>query len=110
MISQSSPRSRTLLKRAFIAIGLGLVATFGLNVLAFFADGLEHPLLSSVLIWPNTFFQSLAPLHNIGTAERPIMEGTPLNFLAFVASIPLAWLVYSCIAYIWLHSRNRRSD
>lgn len=110
MISQSGHRSRTFLKRAFIAIGVGFVATIGLNVLAFFADGLAHPFLSGVLIWPNTLLQSLAPLHNIGTAERPIMEGTPLNFLAFIASIPLSWLVYSFIAYIWLHARNRRRD
>jgi hypothetical protein len=110
MISQSGPRSRTLLKRILIAIGVGFVATLGLNVLAFFADRLDYRFLSSALIWPNTLLQSLAPLHNIGTAERPIMEGTPLNFLAFIASIPLAWLVYSCIVYVWLYSQKRRRN
>ena len=87
---------------------LGLLATLALNVLAYVADYLGCPLLSNVLIWPNALLQSLIPLHNIGTAERPIMEGTPLNFLAFIASIPFGWLVYSCIAYAWLYSRERQ--
>jgi hypothetical protein len=110
MIVQSGSRIQVLLKRAAIAIVLGFLATLGLNVLAYIADHLGYSLLSSVLIWPNALLQSLIPLHNIGTAERPIMEGTPLNFLAFIASIPFAWLVYSCIAYAWLYSRERHVD
>lgn len=46
-------------------------------------------------------------MYNIGTAERPVMEGTPLSFLAFIASIPLSWLVYSIFAYICLCALKR---
>lgn len=102
MINQSDSRSRSV-----IAIVVGFLVTLGLNILAFIASKLQHPLLSSALIWPNTFLQCLTPLHNIGTAERPIMEGTPLNFLAFMASVPFAWLIYSLIAYVWLRARKR---
>jgi len=38
------------------------------------------------------------------------MEGTPLNFLAFIASIPFAWLIYSFFAYVWFSSRKRNLD
>jgi len=93
--------------RSVIAIVVGFLVTLGLNILAFTASKLQYPLLSSALVWPNTFLQSLTPLHNIGTAERPTMEGTPLNFLAFFAGILLAWLIYSLIAYVWLRSRKR---
>lgn len=110
MINQTGRRSRPLLKYAAISILVGLAATLAFNVLAFLADSLHYPFLTSALIWPNTFLQSLVPLHNIGTAEKPIMEGTPLNFLAFIVSIPLAWLVYSVIAYVCLHVRSRNRD
>jgi hypothetical protein len=98
------------MKRVFIAIAVGFLATLGLNVLAFVADTLGCALLSSVLIWPNTLLQSLTPVYNIGTAERPVMEGTPLNFLAFIGSIPLSWLVYFLITYIFLSALSGRTD
>lgn len=109
MMSQPDTRYRMLLKRAGVAIAVGFLVTLGLNSLAFVADKLEYPLLSDALIWPNTFLQSQVPLNNIGTAEKPIMEGTPLNFLAFIASIPLSWVIYSCVAYFWLSTRKRNS-
>jgi hypothetical protein len=107
MIGQSGPRSGARLKRVGVAVVMGFLLTLGLNGLAFSTGNLGYPLLSKMLIWPNTLLQSLIPLNNIGTAERPIMEGTPLNVLAFIASIPLAWFVYFCIAYVWLASRKR---
>jgi hypothetical protein len=110
MIVQSGSRLQGLLKRVTIAIVLGFLATFGLNVLGYVADHLGYSLLSNVLTWPNALFQSLIPPHNIGTAESPIIVGTPLNFLAFIASIPFAWLVYSCITYAWLYSREQHAD
>jgi hypothetical protein len=100
---------RSTCKRAFIAIAVGFLATIALNVLAFVADKLGWPFISSVLIWPNTILQSLTPMYNIGTAQRPVMEGTPLNFFAFIVSIPMSWLVYSRITYLVLSTLKGRS-
>jgi hypothetical protein len=96
-------------KRLIPALLIGLLLTgglFGLSLLAANA-GLES--LARGLLWPNTLLQGLAPLGNIGTPERPIYEGTPLNFLAFLASIPLGLVIYTAAAYVILGWRGRRS-
>lgn len=109
MIDQSNRRSTKRIKRALIAIAVGFLATLALNVLAFVADKLGFPLISSLLIWPNTILQSLTPMYNIGTAQRPVMEGTPLNFFAFIVSILMSWLVYSLITYVFLSTLKGRT-
>ena len=96
-------------KRIFLALLIGLVLTAGLLGLSFVADDAGLDSLASVLLWPNTLLQSLAPLGNIGTPERPIYEGTPLNFLAFFASVPLGFAVYTAAAYVILGRWGRRS-
>ena len=67
--------------------------------------------LSGILLWPNTVLQNLVPvaygLSNIGTPNHPLYEGTPVNILAFFISFPLAILVYSIVAYIFLRWRKR---
>jgi hypothetical protein len=61
------------------------------------------------LLWQNTLLQGFAPLGNMGTPEHPIYEGTPLNFLAFLASIPLSIIIYSLVAYAALSIARRRA-
>ncbi len=106
MIKHADRRVPPFRTRLLIAIGAGLLATLGLNVLAFVADNYDFASISNALIWPNTLLQSLTPAQNIGTAAKPVFEGTPLNFLAFVASIPFAWLIYSSLAYLYLSIRD----
>ena len=95
-------------KRVLLAILVGFIATasfFGLAVVAGSAD-LDG--LAKVLFWQNSLLQTLVPLGNIGTIEHPVYEGTPLNFLAFFASIPIGIVVYSFLAY-WALDRSRRA-
>jgi len=93
-----------LLKSASIGIVITLAtlaAAYGLDELGF-AD------ISRIVFWPNALMQSFVPAHNIGTVDVPIYEGTPLNFAAFVVSIPLGAIIYSLVAHIFL--RNRKGN
>jgi H+/gluconate symporter-like permease len=94
-----------------VAMAIGTAVTLlgaAGSYLAFHA-GAES--LSEILLWPNTVLQNLVPvvygLPNIGTPDHPLYEGTPVNILAFFISFPLAILVYSIVAYIFLRWRKR---
>src|SRR3546814_16980000 len=84
-----------------------MALTLALLVLAVAADSLGRPGVADSLFWQNGLLQHLAPLHNVGTPERPVYEGSPINFLAFLASIPLGIFVYTVVAYLVLHHRRR---
>ena len=90
-----------------VGTAVTLVGAAG-SYLAFHAGAVS---LSGILLWPNTVLQNLVPLvyglPNIGTPDHPLYEGTPVNILAFFISFPLAILVYSIVAYIFLRWRKR---
>ena len=96
-------------KRILLAAALGIAVTVALIGLASAAASTGLDALAKVLFWQNSLLQSLAPLGNIGTAENHIYEGTPLNFLAFLASIPIGIIVYGSLAYWALHRLRRRA-
>lgn len=98
------------MRTALLASGIGILTTVLLLALAYGMDFLGHPNLSSVLFWQNALLQSLCPTMNIGTPEHPVYEGTPLNFLAFIASIPLGFIIYGIPAYVVLRSRRRSNQ
>lgn len=93
------------MKTALLAAGIGILITMLLLALAFGVDSLGYPNVSSALFWQNALLQSLCPTMNIGTPDHPVYEGTPLNFLAFIASIPLGFIIYGIPAYVLLRSR-----
>jgi len=95
------------MKRVLLAIALGVVTTFAVIGLAFVADDLGFESFARALAWPNTLLQSLTPSNNIGTLDHPVTEGTPLNALAFYASIPLGVLIYGFVAYMGLRLTKR---
>ncbi len=94
--------------RVVNAAVFGILATLLLFGLATVAAQYNHLSIAHGLFWQNALLQSLAPLGNIGTAEHPVYEGTPLNFLAFGLSFPLGFAAYGFIAFRWL--RGRRSE
>ncbi|HJY05403.1 MAG TPA: hypothetical protein VJ323_03755 [Bryobacteraceae bacterium] len=98
-----------MIKRLMLAAAIGLLATAALFALSFAADSLGFASLARGLLWQNTLLQSFAPLGNIGTAEHPVYEGSPLNFLAFLASIPTGIFFYSLLAYAALSMAKRRA-
>jgi hypothetical protein len=85
----------------------GVVITLMLLAGAFAADAFAHQDLARALFWQNSLLQQLAPPNNIGTLQKPIYEGTPLNLLAFLASIPFGFIIYGVIAYAALRVQRR---
>ena len=98
-----------MIRRILLTIAIGVLATAALFALSFAADSFGFTSLSNGLLWQNTLLQGFAPLGNMGTPEHPIYEGTPLNFLAFLASIPLSIIIYSLVAYAALSIARRRA-
>ena len=96
---------RSLLILSAFAVGVLLTTLTG--ALSYFASPAGAELVSEILFWPNTLMQSLVLLHNVGTSAHPLYDGTPLNIAAFFMSFPLAVLVYSGFAYIFLRRRQR---
>jgi hypothetical protein len=96
-------------KRVLLAAAFGVLLTLVLLGLALAAAGAGYESLASVLFWQNSLLQGLAPLGNVGTPENPIYEGTPLNFLAFLASLPLGFVFYGGAAYYGLRFLGRRA-
>ena len=96
-------------KRIFLAFAIGVLVTAILFALSFAADSFGFTTLANGLLWQNTLLQGLAPLGNIGTPEHPVYEGTPLNLLAFLASIRLGIVIYSVMSYAALSMVRRRA-
>ena len=92
------------------ALAIGVLLTVVLEGAAYWAYELNARTLTRVLSWPNTALQSLIPCMNIGTPERPMCEGTPLNLLAYILSLPLGVATYSTIAYFLLQRRSPRGS
>ena len=63
-----------------------------------------------VLLWPSALLAAQIPLHNIGTADHPVFEGTPLHFLAFIAGSVLAFLFYALGTFGVLRVASRRTS
>jgi hypothetical protein len=95
------------MRRCLLALAVGVVATLVLLALAFLADACDLDGVARALFWQNSLLQSLVPLGNMGTAEHPVYEGSPLNFLAFLASIPLGIAIYTLLAWIVLAGRGK---
>jgi hypothetical protein len=45
----------------------------------------------------------------MGTAEQPMYAGTPLNFLGFLASIPVGFVIYGVAAYVAIRMLRSRA-
>jgi hypothetical protein len=90
-----------------VALAIGVIVAAVLAWGAQFAHRAHSA--AYLLFWQNTLLQSVVPLHNIGTPERPIYEGTPLNILAYLASYPLGAVVYAAAVYAVLCRRTKQS-
>jgi hypothetical protein len=97
-----------IMRTILLALFIGIVTTLSLLALAYGFDSLGYPKISYLIFWQNSILQSFCPLINIGTPENPLYEGTPLNFLAFIASIPFGILIYSIAAYVFLFFKKKR--
>lgn len=91
-----------MIKSVTWAIAMGILATVVFIALSFAADSYGFTSVANALFWQNSLLQGFAPLGNVGTSVHPIYEGSPLNFLALLASIPVGIIFYSLAAYIAL--------
>jgi hypothetical protein len=89
---------RTVVKTSIFGIALTLL----LLACTFAADSAGHPSLAQGMFWQNGLLQSAVPLNSIGAMQEPVYEGTPLNIMAFFASIPLGFIIYGVAAYVAL--------
>ena len=78
-------------------IGAGTTLLLFASAFALDAAGFERT--ARFMFWQNEMLQGLIPPLNIGTAQHPVYEGSPLNILAFFASVPLGFVIYSVAAY-----------
>jgi hypothetical protein len=87
------------------ALLLGTVATPAAVILAVPAP---RP-LDAVLAWPLVLLDIwVGPGPNVGTAEEPIYEGTPVHLAALVVGIVLTWVFYVLVARLVLWRVARR--
>src|SRR5262245_8326523 len=88
-----------------ISITLGVFLALVLTGVAYYAYRAGAHELARLISWPNTLLQSFLPCNNIGTAENPVCEGTPLNMLLYVASFPLGVFAYSSLLYVLIRHK-----
>lgn len=71
----------------------------------------EPPLYVKVLLAPASFFGifvgRLLPHGNIGTAEHPIIEGTPLDFMAGAMLVIFCIFLYPIATYLLMSLVSR---
>jgi hypothetical protein len=95
------------MRKFLISLFGGIAVTLMLVGAAFLADSAGYSRLASGLFWQNSLLQNLVPAFNMSTPERPLYEGTPLSFLAFLISIPIGFVVYGFVVYAALGSLRR---
>ena len=84
------------------SVAWGSVATFAGMALSYAAHLLDLARLSRAFYWQGWWLQRFLACSNIGTPERPLCEGTPLNLVVFALGIPFGVVLYASIAYIVL--------
>jgi hypothetical protein len=68
-----------------------------------------HPSnFAKVVLGPVPILVALVPPHNIGTAQQPVYEGTPIHLVVALAGVPLCALIYTLAAYISISFVTRR--
>ena len=62
--------------------------------------------LANVALWPVVVCGKLSVHHglpsNLGTLEKPLYEGTPVFFFAFLVGLGLTWVFYSTVVFLIL--------
>ena len=57
-------------------------------------------LFARTVLAPVPVVVGLVPPNKIGTAEKPVYEGTPLHLVAALAAVPLCALIWSVSTYV----------
>ena len=84
-------------RRALLAFLIGVAP-----VLLAITQLRTHGAFTKFVLWPAILIGGLVPRHNIGTADKPFYEGTPVHLLAAYLGFMLSLILYSGIAYALL--------
>jgi hypothetical protein len=87
-----------------LVIGVAITA-FGF-VAWFFTAGSN---LKHIFYWQGYLLQNLIPAPNVGTAEHPIYEATPIHVAVFFLGIPVGVVVYSLLSFAVLSIAGRKN-
>ena len=62
--------------------------------------------LANVALWPVVVCGKLSVYHglpsDLGSLEKPLYEGTPVFFFAFLVGLGLTWVFYSTVVFLIL--------
>ena len=92
------------MKRTFLASVAGIAITA--VALIAFIEFRENP-VSLIVLWPWPLLARFVPHGNIGTAEHPVYEGSPLDLLAALIGLAVSALFYGGLVYAILSWRAR---
>jgi len=95
------------LQRTLLAL-LGGIAITAVALIAFI-EFRENP-VSLVVLWPLPLFARFVPHGNIGTAEHPVYEGSPLDLFAALIGLAVSALFYGALVYTILLWRARARE
>ena len=108
LVRNTPPRKPFLLRHPWIgALALGTAATVVALVLAM----LKPRGLGLVLGWPLLVLMDwIGPGYNVGTAEEPFYEGTPVHVIGMLLEVGLVWLYCLLLARVtlWRVAEARR--
>jgi hypothetical protein len=97
------------MKNSINSLTIGTVITLSTFCFSYAASTSKFIGLSHVLYWQGWWLQTFIPCLNIGTAENPFCEGTPLNLVVFFLGIPFGIVLYSLLAFGVISIWNRRA-
>jgi hypothetical protein len=94
------------IRKASNSIIIGMAITAAGFVAAFFTAGsnLEH-----VFYWQGYLLQNLVSAPNIGSAQHPAYEATPIHVVAFLLGIQVGVVLYSLLSFAVLSIVGRKN-
>jgi hypothetical protein len=81
------------MKHVIVGILVTAIGFFG----AFLSAG-SH--VGRILYWQGYLLQNLIPAPNLGDANNPRFEATPLHIVAFFLGLPIGIVFYSLLSYL----------
>jgi hypothetical protein len=94
-------------KRTFLALLAGIAITA--VALTVFIQSRGNA-ISLIVLWPLPLLARFVPHGNIGTAEHPVYEGSPLDLFAALIGLAVSGCFYGGLVYAILVWRAHRRE
>ena len=89
------------------SLAIGSVGTLGSFALSYAASSLGFGGAAHLLYWQGWWLQGFLACSNVGSPERPLCEGTPLNLVVFMLGLPFGIVLYTLVALVILVACKR---